>query len=72
MWHVAGNVGMAAKGGEAYSCNMGAGCARDHTTRTPTQWAAILTKSDMREWRVSYVMKQQFGNSMPGFDTEWL
>jgi hypothetical protein len=72
MWHVAGDVGMASKGGEVYSCKMGAGCARDHTSKTPTQWAALLKKGDMREWRVSYVTKEQFGNKLPGFDKAWL
>jgi hypothetical protein len=68
MWHVAGDMGMTSKAGEAYSCKSGAGCARDHTFKTPTQWATILTKGDMREWRVSYVIKEAFGNKIPGFD----
>jgi hypothetical protein len=55
-----------------YSCKGGAGCARDHTSKTPTQWAAILTKTDMRDWRVSYVTKEQFGGKIPGFDKAWL
>jgi hypothetical protein len=72
MWHVAGDMGLASRAGEQYSCKMGAGCARDHTTKTPTQWGAALTKGDMREWRVSNVIKEAFGNKIPGFDKAWL
>jgi hypothetical protein len=72
MWHVAGDMGLASRAGEPYSCKMGAGCARDHTTKTPTQWGASLTKGDMREWRVSNVIKEAFGNKIPGFDKAWL
>jgi hypothetical protein len=72
MWHVAGDMGLASRAGETYSCKIGAGCARDHTSKTPAQWGASLTKGDMREWRVSNVIKEAFGNKIPGFDKAWL
>jgi hypothetical protein len=72
MWHVAGNLGMASKAGDPHSCKLGTACARDHTSKTPAQWVALLTKGDIREWRVSSRTKEEFGNALPGFDKTWL